>query len=176
MTREGTSSTASTVLCAICGTRVYTEPDAVHRELRVCGNCGSTPRFCGLALAVSRAIWGSPDRCLAERPPRHDVVAIGLSDADRLARLFREKLNYTNTFYHAEPRLDLCSAESCAAYSADLIICSDVIEHTMRPPALTLPHLFNMLRPGGTLILSAPTYVSSATIEWYGGAEKVDVH
>lgn len=100
---------------------------------------------------------------------------IGVSDDNRLARVFSEKFCYVNTRYDAEPRLDLCSAESCRAYQADLIICSDVLEHTVEPPALPLLHLFNMLKPGGTLILSAPTFLFPSTVEWYGGAERVEV-
>jgi SAM-dependent methyltransferase len=161
--------------CAVCGAAIAYEPPHIHREMPICGICGSVPRFCGIALAASRAIWGGPDRPLSERPRRGDIKAIGMSDDPRLAVPFAEKFDYTNTEFDREPRLDLCSAESCRQYSADLIVCSDVLEHTFDPPAVPLANLFTMLKPGGTLILSAPTTLRPATIEWYGGAESLAV-
>jgi hypothetical protein len=156
--------------CAVCGEPISFQQNLAHREAQICGGCGSCPRFCGLALAVSRTVWREADRPLAQQPPRRDLVAIGISDDDRLARVFSEKFLYQNTRFHSEPYLDLCSAESC-----DLSFALDVIEHTIEPPVVPLKHLFSILKPGGTLILSVPTYLCPSTIEWYGGAERIEI-
>lgn len=162
-------------ICAVCGAAIAYEPINIHREMPICGVCGSVPRFCGLALAVSRVVWGQPDCALAVRSRRGEISAIGMSDDPRLAVPFAEKFDYTNTEFDREPRIDLCSFESCRRYSADLIVCSDVLEHTFDPPAVPLANLFAMLKPGGTLILSAPTFLRPTTVEWYGGAESLAV-
>ena len=156
--------------CAVCGNLIEIDPAALHREFPICRHCGSSPRFCGLALAVSMAVYGShADAALGDRVRRKDISALGFSDDERLARIFADKFCYTNTFLHTEPRIDLCSRASCSNYLVDLIICSDVIEHTPAPPIVPLTNLLSMLKPSGALVLSAPTFLFDATVEWYGG-------
>jgi SAM-dependent methyltransferase len=151
-------------------------PDEVHREMATCDGCGSNTRFRGLMAAVIAHIFdGTPKPLIAQKPRKH-VTAIGISDADIYADILKEKLNYTNTYLHTEPHLDLCDPASVSKYSdLDLIICSDVIEHTQMPPVVVLGNMMRMLRSGGTLILSAPTYQMPETIEWYPGASSVRV-
>jgi hypothetical protein len=162
--------------CAVCGHRIDADQGPLHRELQVCANCGSCPRFCGLAFGVNSLVHdGPPKRPLCDLSESRTVTAIGISDDDRLARVFEEKFSYTNTFFHREPRLDICSKASCSSFRADLIICSDVIEHTVSAPIVPLGNLFQMLTPGGGLVLSAPTFSFDSTIEWYGGVAEMEV-
>lgn len=157
--------------CAMCGCALTTAPH--HREITVCEHCGSTPRFCGLALAINRVVWGDTGVPLRERP-RGDVTAIGISDDPNLAGVLGRKLAYVNTWFHQEPQLDICSPDLRYA-DLGLIVCSDVIEHTLEPPVVPLTNLYAMLRPGGRLILTAPTFRMPATIEWYGGAQEIEI-
>jgi hypothetical protein len=162
--------------CAVCGHGIEIDKGPLHRELQICANCGSCPRFCGLAFGVNKLLHDEPpDRPLCDLSEFRTVNAIGVSDDDRLARVFQEKFSYTNTFFHTDPKLDICSRESCSGYRADLIICSDVIEHTVSTPIVPLSNLYNMLTPGGGLVLSAPTFLFDSTIEWYGGMVEMEV-
>jgi hypothetical protein len=162
--------------CAVCGHPVDIDKGPLHRELQTCADCGSCPRFCGLALGVQKLVHDGPwERPLCDLADLRAVIAIGISDDDRLARVFEEKFSYTNTFFHKEPHLDICSKESCSGYRADLIICSDVIEHTASAPMIALSNMFHMLTPGGGLVLSAPTFSLDSTIEWYGGMADMEI-
>jgi SAM-dependent methyltransferase len=161
--------------CCICG-HAMGAPDSFHRELSPCAGCGSNARFRGLMAAVIRLAFNGNQKPLKDQAGRRDIVAIGMSDTTIYADILTEKLNYRNTFLHTEPHLDLCDPTSIAKYSnLDLIICSDVIEHTKEPPVVVLGNMMRMLRPGGAIVLSAPTYQMPETIEWYPGASSVRV-
>jgi SAM-dependent methyltransferase len=165
----------SSFRCCICG-QVSPVPESNHRELSFCPSCGSNARFRGLIVGVLKHIFEDSSIPLKDQPPRPEVAAIGISDSDIYATILMTKLSYKNTFLHAEPFLDLCDVEAAARFSnLDLIICSDVIEHTKEPPIVVLRNMMSMLRPGGLLILSAPTYQMPTTIEWYAGAKDIQV-
>ena len=162
--------------CAVCCKLIEIDLASLHRELPVCRHCGSCPRFCGIALAVSKAVYGDhADVALRDRPRRRDISALGFSDDERLAGIFADKFSYANTFFHTEPKLDLCSRSSCSDHFVDLIVCSEVLEHTLAPPIVPLTNLFSMLKPNGTLVLSAPTFLFDATVEWYGGMRALEI-
>ena len=111
-----------------------------------------------------------------DQRPRPGISAIGISDAVMYADILEKKLNYKNTYLHTDPYLDLCDTESTSRYSGlDIIICSDVLEHTKETPNVVLRNMLGMLKPGGVIILSAPTYQMPTTIEWYPGAKSVEV-
>ncbi|WP_416423033.1 methyltransferase domain-containing protein [Pseudomonas sp. App30] len=161
--------------CCICGLE-QNWGESVHREMNICSGCGSNSRFRGLMLGVMRHVIHDATVPLLQQPPRDDIKAIGVSDSQSYAQLLEAKLSYTNTYYHTEPFLDLCNEQSICTYSElDLIVCSDVIEHTSERPHVTLRHMFRMLKPGGTLILSVPTYTFAKTLEWYPDAQSLEV-
>jgi hypothetical protein len=118
----------------------------------------------------------NPNVPLPKQLEKKDIVALGFSDhpcyTKELERIFR----YTNTFLHTEPYLDLCDLSSVSRYSnIDMIICSDVLEHTGDPPTITLKRIMSMLRPGGFAIISVPSFTMSTTIEWYPGARSLRI-
>mgnify|MGYP001185101073 CR=1 FL=1 len=126
--------------------------------------------------AVIGHVYNGSQKPLREQPARRSINAIGMSDTPIYANILAEKLSYRNTYLHTDPHLDLCDPDSIGKYSdLDLVICSEVIEHTKDPPVVVLGNMLRMLRPGGVLILSAPTYRMAETIEWYPGATSVRV-
>jgi SAM-dependent methyltransferase len=86
------------------------------------------------------------------------LIGIGMSDIE-LEKIFKKKFNYTNTFYHRSPYLDIYNDEHVKKYfDLDFIISSDVFEHINPLPSLQVAfdNLFKMLKPGGCLIFSVP--------------------
>jgi hypothetical protein len=134
--------------CPQCGASSALAGD---RETPACSLCGANARFCGIILAVLQVAFGGSRLPLIQQEPRKDIVAIGVSDSSCYSDLMSQRLQYRNTFFHAEPLLDICDPASCAGYApADLIVCSDVIEHTADPPHVVLANLHSMLSPGGS--------------------------
>jgi len=157
--------------CCICGHENKRSRSDMHREVCDCSCCESSPRSRGVALAVMKGICADASVPFELQRPRKDLRVVGMSDGSLIERIMTEKFDYTNTFFHKQPFLDLCSQVSAANYKdLDIIICSDVLEHTFATPIEVLPNLRQMLRPGGLLILTVPTNHMPNTIEWYGGA------
>lgn len=155
--------------CNICGTANAVPAREKHRELLHCKQCRSCARFRGIVKAVLRVVPGMDGNApLVARAPLKRVRGIGMSDsdayADELARLF----DYTNTYYHTDPHLDVTDRESAARYTdLDFVISSDVLEHVKAPVSETLHNILGMLRPGGHLILTVPYLEGYETIEHF---------
>lgn len=144
--------------------------------MQFCAGCGSIPRFRGLMLAVMTHVLKDTSRPLLDVPRHPEIKGIGVSDSATYADVLAERFSYTNTYYHTDPHLDLCQENSAAKYSnLDFIICSDVIEHTAAVPHRVLRNMVAMLRPGGIVILSAPTYYLPDTIEHYPRATRLEI-
>jgi SAM-dependent methyltransferase len=153
--------------CNICGTENHIDAGHKHRELSACVGCGSNARFRALMLSLVYALKGRYAG-LHELEMDKSVAGLGCSDSDVYGSRLRNLFSYTNTYLHTEPQLDIESSESFAKYSnLDFIICSDVIEHTLLAPANYLANFCEALKPGGALIISAPTYEIPYTIEKY---------
>jgi len=161
--------------CSVCG-QLNERPDGdAHRELVPCAACGSNMRFRAIACAVTRAVIGRVG-VLKELQADRKLRVVGISDSMAYAQVMERKFDYTNTFLHTEPHLDIEDEATYAPYvPLDLIICSDVIEHTLRPPAAVLLNLARALKPGGHLVLSAPTYLMPDTVERYPTLDGFDV-
>jgi SAM-dependent methyltransferase len=158
---------ADTFLCSICGTLNPWPATGWHRELVPCSACDANARFRAIGVCLS---WGLVGRArpLALLHPEREITGLGVSDADLYATWLERKFSYTNTFLHRQPRLDIEDAASVAAYPpVDFLVCSDVIEHTLRPVRKVLRNLSAALKPGGLLVISAPTYEMDDTVERY---------
>lgn len=152
--------------CNICGTQNSIDEGQKHRELLVCVGCGGNARLRGIVFAIQRAFL-STEQPLTKAMPVKNISGLGFTDshayANELARLF----NFTNTYFHAEPFLDITSAESAAQYAPqDFVICSDVIEHVLLPMS-ALRNLRSLVKPGGVLILSVPYLEGYDSIEHF---------
>lgn len=71
-----------------------------------------------------------------------------------LKRVYRSR--YQNYHYHQEPRLDITKVPSSLHATADIISCSEVLEHVAPPVNLAFNGLRNLLKSDGMLIVSVP--------------------
>jgi len=151
--------------CNICGAPGVTETRGWPRDTASCANCGSAARFRALAALVAEELFGQPATIpnLSRRP---ELVGVGMSDHPALAAALGMRMTYTNTFYHCEPRLDVCAPGDHAGRS-DLVICSEVFEHVPAPLEPAFAGLFELLRPGGLLVFSVPYHPDGETVEHF---------
>lgn len=141
--------------CNICGEVNEAVPDALTREDSSCAFCRSNVRFRSMIHVLSLGLFGR-SLALDEFPEDKRIKGVGLSDWNGYASRLARKLDYTNTFYHMEPRLDINDIPPAMEGTLDFIISSDVFEHTPPPVSLPFRNAFKLLKPGGTLVLSVP--------------------
>lgn len=120
--------------CNVCGghNRGVLLAHAENRECQSCQHCTASLRMRSLMYLLSMELFGEP-LALPDFPVRPDIRGLGMSDWDGYALVLAQKLAYTNTFYHREPRLDISAANEAQAGHYRFLISSDVFEHI--PPA-----------------------------------------
>lgn len=125
----------------------------IGRETTVACDTRTWHRARALMYALTKALklhpvlpWNGPDRT---------VRGIGLSDDDNYAWVLGSLFDYTNTFFHQEPRLDIC-ADDLAYSGLDFIVSTDVFEHVLPPVEKAFRNCHRMLKPGGVLVFSVP--------------------
>lgn len=154
--------------CNICGVQNEYPTEALHhRELINCISCGCCARFRGIARVVQERLLYNTTRCLGQAWPRKTIKGIGISDDLRYSCHLERLFEYTNTFFHTEPRLDITTQVFGSPGEWDFIICSEVLEHVLSPVSASLLNLNRMLRLGGTLILSTPYLDGYESIEHF---------
>ena len=141
--------------CNICGEVNEAAPDALTREDSSCAFCRSNVRFRSMIHVLSIGLFGR-SLALDEFPENKRIKGVGLSDWNGYASRLAKKLDYTNTFYHMEPRLDINDIPLEMEGTLDFIISSDVFEHTPPPASTAFRNAFRLLKPGGALVLSVP--------------------
>jgi SAM-dependent methyltransferase len=104
---------------------------------------------------------------LPEFPVRPDIRGIGLSDWECYATPLTKKFDYTNTFYHREPRLDIAKIDGWQKRQLDFIIATDVFEHIAPPVQTAFNNVRLLLKPGGVLIFSVPYTIDGTTQEHF---------
>ena len=77
------------------------------------------------------------------------------------------KFDYTNTFYHQAPRLDINHPAPNDFGRYDFIISSEVMEHVPQPVEKAFENLYRMLKPDGLLVLTVPYTIDGRTIEHF---------
>ena len=152
--------------CNACGQPTSTSRGELGREKPSCPGCGSTVRFRAVIEAVTKSLLGY-SMTLPEIPERRDLRAVGLSDWYVMAARLAERLNYTNTFYDDEPRLDITHPPRQLLGQLDLVIASDVFEHVPRPIGRAFTGAFDLLKPGGVLVLTVPYSLDADTVEHF---------
>jgi hypothetical protein len=150
--------------CNICGGTDFTEPDG-SAAAPICRGCRSSVRFRLVAAAISQYVFGNSSP-LIEQKARSELQGVGLSDFQGYAALLSQKTNYTNTFFHREPRLDVANPSDTFA-GLDYLIASDVFEHIEPPASRAFAGAFKVLKSGGVLIMSVPITRGSQTIEHF---------
>jgi len=153
--------------CNICG-KVSSSPLSIikGRETASCPYCGSTLRFRSIINALSLELFRE-SLILPAFPQSTRLVGIGMSDSDVYARSLSEKLKYTNTYYHKEPKLNIASINPEMKNHADFIISSDVFEHIPPPVEIAFKNLYDLLKNPGVCIFSVPYKIHGTTEEYF---------
>ena len=142
----------------------------IGREATLTSDTRTWHRTRVLMYALTKALklhpvlpWNRPDRA---------VRGIGLSDSEHYAWVLGSLFDYTNTFFHKEPRLDVC-ADDLPYSGLDFIVSTDVFEHVVPPVEKAFRNCHRMLKPGGALVFSVPYGASRhETIEHFPSLDK----
>lgn len=168
---HGPSDDAPTVdfQCNVCGTvNLKVERRRVeNRETPSCGVCHSSLRMRSVIHALSTALF-SKSLAIHAFPQNPSLKGLGMSDWDGYASRLGGRLNYVNTFYHTEPRLDITDVPLKMHGLYDFLISSDVFEHI--PPSGLKAAFANaraLLSEGGVFVLTVPFTKSGSTIEHF---------
>lgn len=152
--------------CNLCGNNCAVAPEQIGREIPSCDRCGSTVRFRAMVHLLTEALLGH-GVTIPELPLRKDIRGIGLSDAECYAQRLAEKFDYTNTYFHTEPRLNIADVDPARAAEFDFIIASDVFEHVTPPVSMAFANARRLLKRGGALIFSVPFSLEAETLEHF---------
>lgn len=141
--------------CNITGNKFDLEEEEKTRDGGL--KFGYNSRFRAICYLLSKMLFRKI-YILEQMEENKEIKGIGMSDSD-WANICSKKFNYTNTFYHTEPRLDITNNYHVQQYNdLDFIISSDVFEHI--DPFPGIQHAFNnmykMLKDGGFIIFSVP--------------------
>ncbi len=123
-------------------------------------------RYRAIARLVALETLGL-ECALADLPRSDHVRGIGLSDTDAYATPLAARFDYTNTFFHMAPRLDIAAAEVAGYSECDFIVASDVFEHVAPPVGRAFVNAHRLLKPGGKLIFTVPFSLEPATVEHF---------
>lgn len=98
-----------------------------------------------------------------------DINIVGVSDSAVVEDAMKRMLggSYTNYQYHTEPLLDITNVPSDLCEKADVVICSDVLEHIPRPVSPAFNGLRALLKPSGWLVLTVPHSSGGDTVEHF---------
>ena len=161
--------------CNICSSHVRDcPPDRIDRETVSCPTCHSTVRVRSIVHLLSMALY-SRTMALTEFPVDRAIVGLGLSEEHAYADMLAERFSYTNTFYHREPRFDICGPLGKRSASSDFLIATEVFEHIAPPLDVAFRNAFEVLKPGGTLIFTVPYSNEEQTVEHFPDLHEVQV-
>ena len=143
--------------CNICGTDNDGSRET-GREVPDCLGCGSSLRMRAMIGLLSLELFGRV-LPIADFPVRKDIRGVGLSDWDGYAKRLSTRLDYTNTYYHQSPYLDITSIGKDICGTCDFLISSDVFEHVAPPVEAAFVGARRLLKPGGVLVMTVPYMV-----------------
>lgn len=150
-------------LCNICGAGNCLGDD----PRQICTNCKATVRMRLLMHAFTNAVL-EVDEPFYLLKGSFNLTGFGLSDWEGYASRLRELCAYRNTYYHREPRIDICAPPAHEVGKHDFLISSDVFEHVPPPPIRAFNGAAAVLKQGGKFLLSVPmNRASTQTIEHY---------
>jgi SAM-dependent methyltransferase len=138
----------------------------LDRELPTCSNCGSSVRFRSLIAALQERLFNAI-KPLKQLRERKDLAGLGMSDEELYGTLLEEKFNYTNTFFHTKPYLDISNPPSAFRNRFDFVISAEVMEHVPPPIDIAFKNLRSLLRVSGLLIFSVPFTSERETTEHF---------
>lgn len=152
--------------CNICGKKCESEITKLTREEPSCIGCGSTVRMRAIVRILSLELFGD-SLAIPDFPVRPDIAGIGMSDWEEYAECLKHKLDYKNTYYNKEPKLDITSIPADFEQKVDFIISTDVFEHVEPPISTAFENTYKLLKANGVLIFSVPYLKEGKTIEHF---------
>lgn len=156
--------------CNVCGAPVTTVPaEELSREGGLCPACGSQVRLRAIAHLVGTALYGTS--LPAPSWPRIERTGYGVSDWPGFGPVFGNAFHYINTQFDRELYpgalfLDVTRPAPELLGTADIVTCSDVLEHVEAPVQAAFDGLYSLLKPGGTLVFTVP-YGLEYTVEHF---------
>ena len=90
-----------------------------------------------------------------------------MSDPPNLATQLGKKFDYTNTFYHQAPTIDITNPPEGEWGRYDFIVSSEVMEHVPAPIEKAFANLYRLLKPNGVLLLTVPYGLDEKTKEHF---------
>jgi SAM-dependent methyltransferase len=117
-------------------------------------------------LALTTELLGT-SVALTDLPAIKSLRGFGMSDPPALARPLEQVFDYTNTFYHQEPRFDVVSMDERHLGVYDFILSSEVLEHVPPPVESAFRTLYRLLKPDGVLVMTVPYKPEGATEEHF---------
>jgi SAM-dependent methyltransferase len=153
-------------ICNICGSEQSASAEQFGRETPSCQTCQSSVRYRSLIHNLSLALFRK-SITLPKFPTNRKIKGVGMSDWDGFAVVLAQKLDYTRTYFDQDPRLDLKCLTAAQRGCYDFVLCSEVLEHVAPPVEPAFSGLFDLLKPGGTLLLTVPYQINERTIEHF---------
>jgi len=137
--------------CVSCRKPTIAKLTEASRERFNCVFCHSSSRERAVILAVKNSVLESRVKTKAK-------IVIGISDGEHTASSLSKKFGnkYQNYHYHKDPKLDITNVPSSLLGVADVISCSEVLEHVEPPISKAFLGLYSLLKPGGVLVISVP--------------------
>jgi len=161
-----TFSVSGSFICNVCGATCPRSAEPPGRETASCASCISTVRLRGLVALLSQEIFGVP-LALPDFPEMKGLRGFGMSDPPSLAQQLDKKFDYTNTFYHQPPTIDITKPDETEWGRYDFIVSSEVMEHVPPPVESAFANLYRLLKPNGVLLLTVPYGIDKQTKEHF---------
>ena len=159
--------------CPLCGEITQKRP--VHREDSAC-QCGASWRAQACMLSILEGLRISPSLKPVEIKSDLSTLGVGISDDFLLSKRLSNLFFYTNSFYHCFPILDVVNPPESTINYFDFISCSDVLDQTIPPSSISLTGIYQMLKPGGFVIISVPCSLNEETVEYYPDLESFSIN
>lgn len=139
--------------CVACLRPSKARKGTFGREGANCLWCNATSRDRAMLLNIH---WVFFKKFL--KNPRSVPKIVGVSDGHLMEKILKRiyRSNYKNYHYHQEPKLDITQVSSNLHHSADIVSCTEVLEHVAPPVSSAFLGLRDLLRKDGTLVLSVP--------------------
>lgn len=155
-----------TFVCNICSTKNTVAGTQIGRETPSCSKCGSTVRMRAMVHTLSMELYGKSLR-IDEFPKEPRYRGIGTSDWVGYAAPLAKKLDYTNTFYHQEPKVDITDPDPAMNGTLDFVTSTDVFEHIITPVSRGFEAVRRLLKPNGVFVFSVPYNLEGPTVEHF---------
>jgi hypothetical protein len=156
-------------VCNICGkeNRNASMSHVSNREYSSCCHCRSSLRMRSVIHALAVELFDKP-LMLPQFPVDKSILGLGMSDWEGYAKPLAKVTSYTNTFYHAEPHLDITEIPEDMVGKHRFLISSDVFEHI---PVASIDSAFvnsrRLLGSGGVFIFTVPFTKEGTTAEHF---------